>query len=491
MKIVILVPSPEYASYAGARIRYGRIAARLRELGAELVLTHLGDFAPQDAAGDIFIFSKCHDSRALVSAAVLAARGHLVGVDLFDDYFSQAGDSRLARFRNWLSQILDSCNFALASTAGMARVVAGYRPELPVHVMNDPASDLRLQQLPEILTAKVRQVRETGQLMVAWFGVGDNPNFPVGLHDLSAFGGMLRDLGRTGLDVQLRVITNPRALTAGGLELLRDLPVETKVGEWTEEGEGQLLADAFLTFLPVNVQPFSTAKSLNRAVTALSSGCQVLSAGYPLYRQLDQLIYRDPRLLLDDLARDSLRLSAARMPQYRAAMEAFASSGREASRLTEFLSRVGASEARPTPLVLLHGQATNGAAHKSVEAVGGLSVATPYCTAPLHFDVIFEGAARGLKMLVAQEVSQRLQPELKVKTVPAAAIRGKPFVEVNDGQDSLMATASGNWGQAPLPFQLATYADTMREIRARTVAAFGPCRFIVSEMSQLPLPLVA
>jgi len=492
MKIVILVPSPEYASYAGARIRYGRIAPVLRRLGAELVLTHLGEFSAQQADGDVFVFSKCHDPRALVAAATLAGRGRLVGIDLFDDYFSSAGDARLARFRNWLTQMVESCDFALTSTGEMARVAGRYAPELPVYVMNDPASDLRLQQLPQILRAKSNRARQTRQLAVAWFGVGDNPNFAVGLHDLSAFSGALRDLGRTGMDVQLRVLTNARALTATGIAQLRDLPVATEVDEWTEEREGELLSRAFVAFVPVNAQPFSTAKSLNRAVTALSAGCQLLSAGYPLYRPLEPLIYRDPQALLADLARDSLRLSPGRMEEYRTAMEALASLDKEASALIEFLQSLNAGERAAKPLVLVHSHGTNGAAHKSVQAGGGLSVASPYCTAPLGFDVIFEGRGGGLRMLVSQNATPRLRHDVKGRTAATSIVRGKPFLEIGDERSSPAgATACDNWGEAPVSFQLATYAHSMREIRARIADAFGPCRILISETSPLPFPMVA
>jgi hypothetical protein len=493
MNIVILVPSPEYLSYAGARIRYGRIISDVESFGAQLVLTEIGDFAPEEASGDVFIFSKCHDPRAIVAAAILANRGRLVGVDLFDDYFSQFGDSRTARLRNWLVQMLASCTFALTSTEEMAAIVGEYRPELPVHVMNDPAPEVRLEYLVEVLAAKNRIARESQTLSLAWFGVGDNPNFPVGLHDLCAYGGVLRDLGRTGMDLKLRVMTNVRALSAGGLAQLRGLPVATEVCEWTEEGEAQLLAEAFIAFLPVNVQPFSIAKSLNRAFTALSSGCQVLSIGHPLYRRLQRLIYRDPMMLLADFANDSLRLSPARIQEYRTAVEACASSVQEARRLIDFLRHLRGGCEPASTLVLLHGQTTNAAAHKSVQAAGGLSVATPFCAAALQFDVMFTAGGGALNMLVSQEAFQRLRPELRWNAVPAPSVRGKAFLRVQGSESSVAAakTASGNCEETPLPFELALYSEYMREIRARLADAFAPCRILVSETSPLPFPVLA
>src|SRR5262245_60762119 len=105
MKVHVLVPSEEYKNYAGARIRYGRLQPRLAKLGIKLTLQDIAEFDPDRAACDALIISKCHDARALVAAAAVANRGRLVGVDLFDDYFSQEADSRLSRFRLWLRQL--------------------------------------------------------------------------------------------------------------------------------------------------------------------------------------------------------------------------------------------------------------------------------------------------------------------------------------------------------------------------------------------------
>src|SRR5581483_1495777 len=186
MKIVVLVPSAEYVNYAGARIRFQWMIPELQRRGGELMLRDIGEFAPNSLEADMIIVSKCHDARALVAAAIMAARDCLVGVDLFDDYFSQSADSRMTRFRNWLSEMLPHCHFALCSTDPMAAVIHNYRPDLPVHVMNDPALDPHFDDLPEVLSRKLIEARDFRRLIVAWFGIGDNPYFPVGLHDLEA-----------------------------------------------------------------------------------------------------------------------------------------------------------------------------------------------------------------------------------------------------------------------------------------------------------------
>jgi hypothetical protein len=489
MRIAVLVPSQEYKAYAGARIRYGRVGPKLAEQGIELVLEDLAKFEPQSAHCDALIISKCHDARSLLAAAIMADRGRLVGVDLFDDYFSQQGDSRLARFRNWLRQLLPSCDFALCSTPVMAGVVASYRSDLPTHVMNDPAPPVDAQQVEHLLAKKLIDAQQWQRIRVAWFGVGDNPHFPVGLDDLAAFGGTLRELSRSGMDVELHVVTNARALTAHGLSCVRQLPIRTHIHEWSEAAERELLEDALLAFLPVSSQAFSAAKSLNRAMTALTAGCQVLSVGYPLYDALQGLIYTDAGSFIGDLSSGLMRHSTQRLDVYRAAIQAFGSADADAAALALFLGNLDRPQgAANGALALVHGHATNGAAHKLVQAVKGLSIASPYCATAMGFDVIFRGAAPNVTMFVSEKAAGRLRPESREQVRPSDQIEGRRFFEFTHREPSaapghLPATELSD---AALPFQLATYAPTMGQIRERIEAAFGECRLIVSETSPLP-----
>ena len=122
MRVSILVPSDEYRNYAGARIRYGRLQPQLAQLGVSLQLEDVASCRPDQSECDVLLISKCHDARSLIAAAGVSRREKLVGVDLFDDYFSQFADARLFGFRNWLNQLLPICNFALCSTEAMAKV---------------------------------------------------------------------------------------------------------------------------------------------------------------------------------------------------------------------------------------------------------------------------------------------------------------------------------------------------------------------------------
>lgn len=486
MRLKVLVPSEEYRSYAGARIRYGRLAPELGKLGIELELQDIGSFEPGESTTDALLISKCHDPRSLVAAAAARQRGSLVGVDLFDDYFSQRGDSRLTRFRTWLGQLLPLCTFAFCSTPQMAEVIRRYRHNLPVHVINDPAPSADFRDLSDLLAAKLEIAKNEQRIELAWFGVGDNPHFSVGLNDLAAFSGMLHGLTETGVDVRVTVLTNERALTGEGLALVGSLPVKAEVKLWSEESERDLLGSSFACFLPVNGQPFSAAKSLNRAVTALSAGCQAISVGYPLYEVLGDLIYRDLESFRADFAKGTMRHSATNFQIFCSAMEVVASPSKEAAGIAEFFGSIGAEpETEAGPIALIQGQSPNGLAHKTVKALKGLSVASPYCPPALGFDVVFRGRPGGVTMLVSEGATPRLVPEMRQSLRVSTMVSDRKFWLVPDKTAS--DTSFGEeWHGAPVPFQMATYAGSMKRIRERIVQAFGPCRILLSENSQLP-----
>ena len=488
MKLSVLVPSAEYKGYAGARIRYGRIAPALEGCGIELALQDIAQFDPQAADCDILLISKCHDARSLVIAAILSAKGCLVGVDLFDDYFSQSGDSRLSRYRSWLGQLLQACDFALCSTPAMAAIADRYRAGVRTYVMDDPAPETDAAGLAQTLARKVADLNERRRIRVAWFGVGDNPFFRVGIDDLAAFGGYLGELAQGPLGVDLTVLTNERALTADGLSELSKLPVAANVELWTEDRECTLLEEAHVAFLPVGTQNFSTAKSLNRAVTALSAGCQVLSAGHALYEPFDPLIYRDPVQLRTDLGRGSLRFSAERVGVYRDLLEKFADAEIKAAGLVDFLASLTRPQQPDGPLTLVHGHATNGAAHKMVQAAGGISVASPYSTVALGYDVVFRDGAGGLSMFVSEKAARRLSPDAQRRLKPAGSINDRPFLEVVAKGSSSRGSKADVSVDMPLPMQLATYRLSMSEIRRNMTETFGAGRILLSEQSPLPFP---
>jgi len=433
MRIAIVVPSEQYLSLAGARIRYQRIAGRLAEFGHSLSMIQIAAFHQQlNLEHDVYVFSKCYDARSLITAHYLAARGRMVAVDLFDDYFSQRTDSRFVRHREWLRSIGSFCNFFLCSTSRMHQVVSAFMPGVPGHVLNDPFEVFYPDQVGERVRLKATAARDDRRIDVAWFGVGDNPTFPVGLSDLAAFGDVLSGIRARGLAVNLRILTNRRALTVDGLAAIGRLSVPVSVEEWTEEDEQELLSNSFLAFIPVNAQPFSTAKSLNRAVTALTAGAQVLSPGFPLYEALGDFIYRDPDQLVDDLLSNRLKVRPASLRALAKTLTVWGDPVCEAEKFGQFLTLLEQDYKPSDELAdlvgLIHGHRSSTDCHKATQRLGYLSIGSPFSNPGLNYDVQYRVEDGGARVEFSAKAARHVSPRVARALEPTTSSASRPLL---------------------------------------------------------------
>jgi hypothetical protein len=389
VKVCVVVPSAEYLAQAGVRIRYRRIEPYLAALGHQLMLAVIDEFRrPDHLDCDVYLFSKCYDARAIVLARLMHAAGKLTGADFFDDIFSQFEDSRFLRQRAWLRDIGEAFSFALCSTQRIRDVIAAQLPTHPIHVLNDPLDHFDVERIGRRIEQKREEVLSTRQISVAWFGIGDNPHFPVGLADLSSFGAELRCLGSGRFAVDLQILTNRRALDIEGLRMLRRLAVPYRISEWSEDAETDLLDESFLSFLPVNGQNFSTAKSLNRGLSALRAGTQILSVGYPLYEPLSAFVYREVDPIGSDIESGYLRLRSDTLRSLGVVLKDWGDPTTEASRLADFLVTLRPPTPNlPVKLAVIHGRRSPASTHKLAQRLGHLSVATPFSKSGLNYDV--------------------------------------------------------------------------------------------------------
>lgn len=413
MRITVILPNEQQLDTAGVRIRYQRMAPAIRRMGHDLDFAFLGGFDTRtEFRSDVYLFSKCQDARALILAQRISMAGRLVGVDVFDDYFSQREDSRLVPLQRWWDDMRPSVDFLLCATPAMAERLGTLAAGLPINILNDPFEPFDPDAVASLIEAKVARARSTGILEVAWFGMGDNPIFPVGLDDLSDFGLALAELRSTGLSPRLRVLTNRRAMTPARMERLARLPLPVELGEWSVEAEADLLRESLVTVLPVNAQPFSTVKSLNRAVTALTSGTQVLSLGFGLYEPLGPFIYRSAGDLLGDLEQERLRLRRETMPAFLETLTERGEPGREAANLVAFLGNHGRSSARARPAratgAVIHGITSPTNVHNFAQRNGWLSVASPFHNHRHDFDMRFQREPDGTAAAVLSEAAASL-----------------------------------------------------------------------------------
>lgn len=308
--LCIVIPSQAYLEQAGARIRYMRLRKYYEDNGYLLCFSQLNDCL-KDACNshDVYIISKCYSSSAVVLAHTAKDAGKVIGVDLFDDYFSQKYDARFVRLRNWLNNLSMICDFALCSTENMKKVASLYFEESKIHILNDPIDIEEFSEVDDLLIGKKSQIEKTKVLNVVWFGMGDNPDFKVGLNDLIAFKQQLLPLKKKPFKLKLTVLTNLRSLKPNTLKALRSFGDSISIELWSEKAEKEILKEASVCFIPVNYQSFSTVKSLNRCVTAFTYGCQVLSPGFNLYSDLDKYVYRNVDDLICDLKSGVLKLN--------------------------------------------------------------------------------------------------------------------------------------------------------------------------------------
>ena len=497
MKICVLVPGEEHLKQGGVRIRYRRIQDHLRDLGHGLELMPLAELMnARDYAHDIYVISKCYDAAAILFAVHLKSMGKLVGIDLFDDYFSQLHDSRFIKLRLWLRALASLTDFVLVSTAAMQNVAQNFAPDKPIHVMNDPAPPLNADTIRQAIIHKLKRLHRTKALNVGWFGIGDNPHFPVGLTDLVAFGADLTQLRAQGWDVRLDILTNERAMNSDRLAMLRRLPLPWTLEVWTEDREADLLASSFVIFLPVNGQNFSIAKSLNRAVAALSAGAQVLSSGYSLYHSLSPFIYRDASKLRADAERRTLALREETVADFLLAMTQLGSAPIEAEKLSEFLAAQRKEDfcrERRVPIspAVIHGKETSGNVHKLAQKIGALSVASPFAIQKLNYDVRFSFARGlpGLTVFVADKHCARLPPDVQ----PLLYEYGKEgdthyrTAAISDLVPGSLFTAEALASTNSTFGTLASYAHVMSVVERAMRSLFPGVSCFYSEESKIPL----
>ncbi len=486
MRICIVIKSDAFRSSAGMRIRYDRFAECLVD-GDTIEAQTCSDLAALPTLDyDVYIFCKTFDMASALFARRVRARGAIVGQDLFDDYFSQSDDPRLEEYRDWLRMMAPVTDFAICSTPRMVEVARPYMPGIPIVAVDDPVFGYDPLVIGAMSDAKTRRSLNARTLDVAWFGIGDNPYFPVGVTDLAAFESELARIERRGWTVRLKLVTNSRPFEKTGLAALRAFSIAHEVIEWTEETERAVLLDAVVSVLPVNAQSFSRAKSLNRAITAINAGCQVLSLGFPLYDRIDDFLYRSADALVDDIEAGRCRLGSKHMTALTAILSEIANPFESAStfvgearRAMERLS----DRPRPPLTCVVHGRQSSMAVHKAMKPIDGLSISTPFCSNGWNFPVRFDLAGGRLKMRAATTIAERFGlPRVGSRIF---RIRDLEFVEID--QEAL--------GVAPLrvyqPLRdtalrdVALYEELTGQIERCCRAAFGEIEFLLSDASPL------
>lgn len=471
------------------RIRYDRFRDCIADPAVTIAAIPLVKLvAAKTLDHDVYIFCKTFDISALLLARRIRAANKVVGQDLFDDYFSQRLDPRLERFRKWLRDVAPVTQFAICSTPAMVEVVRPYMPGIPIVAVDDPLIGYDPLMVSALAEQKAQRALATRSIELVWFGIGDNPYFPVGLADLVGYEAALARIERQGWHVRLRIVTNRRPFDGGGAELLRAFSDETEFVEWSEEQERTALMAATVAILPVNGQSFSRAKSLNRAITAFNAGCQVLSLGYPLYDRVGDLLYRSIDELTADLAAgrcrvrgDTVATLTERLMQLANPFEAAKAFIREAQAALDAMP----AKAAVLPLLcLVNGRVSAIANHKFANSMGGLSISTIFSGATWNFQLRFDQRGTVVVMRAVQALVQRFKLPVHKDRAPER-IGDFDYSEIDVAGLGIEPMRLFLAPKSPPLHDLALYDDVMRFVSDCCRAAFGPIDLVVAEGSPL------
>jgi hypothetical protein len=215
---------------------------------------------------------------------------------------------------------------------------------------------------------------------------------------------------------------------------------------------------------------------LNRAITALTAGVQVLSVGYPLYEPLAPFIYRGPKQFLRDLRDSKLAVRPESAQSLADRLNALAEAGQEGVALAEFLADIRHASVQFSAygvVAVVHGRQTNGDVHKFAQRLGALSVASPFCKADLNYDVRFTFAEEGedYNVYVASKKAELLAPEIRPMLVAHGKILATEFKKIRSrtvvpnarvGVSALAALNTPGGDIAAYPMTMSDVAEIMK-----------------------------
>ena len=319
MKITFIVPSSQWLTAAGVRIRYKRLEPSFYEKGCHISITPLQDITKRCIQeSDVVIVSKIFSSDSLYIISLCRSLDVKVGLDLFDDYFSNQRLSVFRKFHDWLELASKIIDFIICSTDRMIDVASEFIDPDLIHKINDTRdSSIIFSETRDLLDQKSHAVSQKKDFNILWFGIGDNPYFSVGINDLSNYSNALFQINKLSPKINFTILTNERALSAKNLTRISRLPIPAKLEIWSESKEIDYLKNTHLAFMPVSHQKFSIAKSSNRCLTALTYGCQVLSNGFDLYSEFSELIYTLTRDFVVDYKNARFRFSQNTIPNFK------------------------------------------------------------------------------------------------------------------------------------------------------------------------------
>lgn len=277
------LPKNAEARVASTRIRCLNNLSQLRAEGFPIEL-----YKPRHAANyRAVIFSKAYKPKHVKLAEQLKRQGTKIIFDLCDNHFLlQEGQEELRR----LFELADHWVVSSANLASVVRSRMGV--EKPLTVIEDAVEETlhgSLMDIPGRLSAQRALQKLSGELEKAvqlrgstplvWFGNHKASYGDAGMQHLNTVKGLLADIHREK-PITLTVISNSR----GSFDsLIGDWPLPTFYLEWSAHNFIRALQLHRIAIIPIDINPFTAAKTNNRIALSLAQGLGVVADSIDSY----------------------------------------------------------------------------------------------------------------------------------------------------------------------------------------------------------------
>lgn len=262
-------PNPELAS---ARLRCFRPIDYLNRAGWNCELFDRGQMHRYRTV----VFQKSYSDEDLDIAAHLRGLGVRTVFDLCDNHFyNPRGRGELTVRAGRLRRMIDAVDAVTASTPQLAAII-----ERPCAIVDDALD--HVESLPWRARWRRLWSGRSRPLRLAWYGNAGQDDPPFGIIDLARIRPALEALHRRR-PIELTVISNSRPVFE---RWLNGVGFSVRYSEWDNRRYQRVLRGNDLCLIPVNPNPFTICKSVNRMALALLLGLPVIADPIPSYEEL-------------------------------------------------------------------------------------------------------------------------------------------------------------------------------------------------------------
>jgi len=288
MTNIIWIVENEDLGNAGIEIRLRPIIKRLEDSSVYVKIQTYRDLHIQllsNAKIDkdlFFILSKPHKPEYLSYMLALHARGCLVGIDIFDNYYAPSLALRHLGVQSVWNNALANADFCTFSTHFLARYASGVSVnDKPSFIVSDPIECSHVSITNKLDKKKWTQLSLLKhEVRVTWFGIDANPYFEVGLADIyrniprliEIKDAITKSMGSQTI-MNFSICTRKTKHIEPLLSALWELGIPTHFIEWSKLACAELISNTHIVYLPTNNGIFSLSKTHNRLVDSIANNC--------------------------------------------------------------------------------------------------------------------------------------------------------------------------------------------------------------------------